>query len=729
MRKYLTAQFISLACILFEHGVFCLFLPLVESAQSAEVNAELHVDESRDLTEVTEIIEKTEISRETPPKKSTELSKLEKSEVLEKLAAVFAWDDSDEDSVKDDKNEVTMKRKEVKEKTLVKSKAKESDVDFNFDQFEKEDKDESDKENDVVKEEKIESVAAGKVQLEPEITLEVAKIDKEVKEDSVTETESEDDKAKDDKGLTEYTEEIFTEGETKVLKKTVTHQSHTATVVKGQPKITETVTVIREMSAPDAFEAITTSGESRHAEIQQYTTTVSGPDAQEKILKMKQIEIEGKAKEKEEETESPTEKLKETILKEIHKAEAEKPPAALEDKAVGPAGDASMMNRKETIQSIEEEAYATIKMRTGIDFSAGGDAVEIEDDESEEEEEEEALVTVKPELIPWSKEAPKPMNGTSEIQYVSDKTIRTEEMQLLDEVTVETKIMEVKTIKMELSHLGDVSVSETTEIKTDTDMSENRKMKEREETIYLHTKADKKQLKDRGGSPLAVTDKSGSDVESKDSKRERIPVLPKGTKLSDDWTPVHTQSSKKFSDWRDSKVQAAEAQRKSPSVTRESQEAESKELDESESKDIEEEFVKVEDVKKEYAAPGDKEPIKHTEIIHDPDDLDEGETYFCVAISTYDPESDEVLSLHEGEKVEVLDDTQDDWWLVRKSFSLHEGWVPGQYLREKAVYDRIVERQLKKAIDQLPSATSKILTVCTIAFNLASIYWLFAFEE
>ena len=699
--------YLSMVCFVYLH--------LVESVKSTEEDAQLHVNENNeDLKEVTEIIEKTEISKGTEPRKSTELTKLEKSEVLEKLASVFAWDDS-EDSEREDKDELIMKRKQVKEKTIVKSKAKKDDVDFDFDQFDKDHKGGSVDQDEVVKElvKKIESSKADKVQQEPEITLELAKIDKESKEDPLTEREN--DKGKDDEGHTEVTREIFTEGGTKVIQKTVTHQSHTATVVKGQPKITQTITVVREMSAPEVYDAITTSGESRHAEIQQYTTTVSGNEDQEKIIKTKQLEIEGKAKEKEEEIEAPSEKIKETIFKEIHTAEAEKSSTALEDKAVGPAGDAGMISKRETIQSIEEEAYAIIKKRTGIDFSAGGDAVEIEDDDSEEEEEEEeAVVVVKPELIPWSKEAPKEVNGTSEIQYVSDKTIRTEEMQLLDEVTVETKVMEVKTIKMELSHLGDVSVEETTEIKTDTDMSENRQRKEREETIYLHTKADKKQLKDRA-SPLAITDKSGSDVESKDSKRERIPVLPKGAKLSDDWTPVHSQRSNKFSDWRDSKVQAAEAQRKSPSVTKESYESDSQELHEPQAKNIEEDIVKAEDVKQEHATPKntDKEPVKHTEIVHDPDDLDEGETYFCVAISTYDPESDEVLSLHEGEKVEVLDDTQDDWWLVRKSFSLREGWVPGQYLREKAVYDKIVERQLKKAIEQLPSSTSKIPLFCT----------------
>ena len=317
----------------------------------------------------------------------------------------------------------------------------------------------------------------------------------------------------------------------------------------------------------------------------------------------------------------------------------------------------------------EREEKVTALSQVSSRPGAGGDAGKAGSDDSDDGLE----FSIKPELIPWMKDVPKEAGDTG-IMFETDKTMKTEEMQLLDEVTVETKIMEVKTIKMELSSMGDVSVMETTEVHTDTDMKESRQSREREETIYLHTKADTKPAKDdeklaltsdqpavRPESASSARSESESEPEMKSIKRERIPVLPKGAKLSDNFGSS------------------------SPST------------------------VKPEVVQTVSQPKEQKEPERENTVTEHGDGISDEEPFICVAISTYDPESDEVLSLHEGEKVDVLDDSQDDWWLVRKMHSNTEGWVPGQYLRDKTVYDRIVERQLKKAIEQLPSSTSKIV--------------------
>ena len=81
-----------------------------------------------------------------------------------------------------------------------------------------------------------------------------------------------------------------------------------------------------------------------------------------------------------------------------------------------------------------------------------------------------------------------------------------------------------------------------------------------------------------------------------------------------------------------------------------------------------------------------------------------------VAYQNYEPESDEVLPLHEGEKVEVLDNSQADWWLVHKLTSSDEGWVPGQYLKELMEYEQMVVDQILSYISLLPiDETSKHL--------------------
>ena len=228
------------------------------------------------------------------------------------------------------------------------------------------------------------------------------------------------------------------------------------------------------------------------------------------------------------------------------------------------------------------------------------------------------VTTIRPELLPAELKA-----GLMALQQEVDKTVKTHEYETTDEVTVQTSVTQVKTVKMEISEWGGVSLLETTETKTDTDMSEMRKTKEKDETLMTHK----------------VTDK-------------RVPELPADSSLPRSPVPPMSPLCLRADSERESDHDA-------PSVI--------------------------------------SEPIPVEEI-----------SPIYVAVSAYEPESDEVLSLHEGEKVEVLDDTQDDWWLVRKTFDNREGWAPGQYLKEREEYRQMVEQNLAKAIEKLPSESRKI---------------------
>ena len=625
-----------------------------------EMESEQEEEEEEEEKEVKEAIERVHVKCPLEEYRATmkKISEEDRSESFELLTDIMSKSpDVTLEKPEDDSSESDDDDKEEKqEEKIVQKKAEYVDMDIDLEKLEQ------------MKEDKVETVETVVVetiekppleQAEAKTTgMEVAAFVKEPESVTESETETEDELGKDGRKVTEYQEEEYMEGEVKVTKKTVSHSSHTSTVVKGTPKITETVTVIHEMAGPESVES-TSKGKT----IQQFTSTVSGVEAEEKMARMNRFKVEGQARE----VIMPEfgGKVKESRVKMMRgdpevKRLTSKPSTEMDtvNKKVGPDYSDSDDEHEETTALVKVDQ---VNSRPG----AGGDARQRGNDDSDGEEGLE--FSIKPELIPWMKDVPGE-SGDMGIMYETDKTIKTEEMQLLDEVTVETKIMEVKTIKMELSSMGDVSVLETTEVHTDTDMKESRQSREREETIYLHTKADKKPIKDeeklaltarqeatRPESASSARSESESESEMRSIKRERIPIFPKGAKLSDSPGPMRPDIVQTVSQPKETK----------------------------------------------------EEPVtKHTPIEHREGSSDE-EPYICVAISSYDPESDEVLSLHEGEKVEILDDSQDDWWLIRKPQSNREGWVPGQYLRDKTVYDRIVERQLKKAIDQLPSATSK----------------------
>ena len=114
-------------------------------------------------------------------------------------------------------------------------------------------------------------------------------------------------------------------------------------------------------------------------------------------------------------------------------------------------------------------------------------------------------------------------------------------------------------------------------------------------------------------------------------------------------------------------------------------------------------------------------PISHSLEVPSVESLDDlmHDPLIFVAISSYEPESDEVMSLHEGEKLELLEDPgTEEWWMVRKLFNNRQGWVPGQYLKDKrGEYDQLVDQQLAKQLEQLSHDDSKSMLFYCLYYN------------
>lgn len=51
-----------------------------------------------------------------------------------------------------------------------------------------------------------------------------------------------------------------------------------------------------------------------------------------------------------------------------------------------------------------------------------------------------------------------------------------------------------------------------------------------------------------------------------------------------------------------------------------------------------------------------------------------------VALYDYDARTDEDLSFRKGEQLEILNDTQGDWWLARSKKTRQEGYIPSNYV-------------------------------------------------
>ncbi|CAH0550581.1 unnamed protein product [Brassicogethes aeneus] len=59
---------------------------------------------------------------------------------------------------------------------------------------------------------------------------------------------------------------------------------------------------------------------------------------------------------------------------------------------------------------------------------------------------------------------------------------------------------------------------------------------------------------------------------------------------------------------------------------------------------------------------------------------DQPNSRIFVALYDYDARTDEDLSFRKGEHLEILNDTQGDWWLARSKRSRVEGYIPSNYV-------------------------------------------------
>lgn len=249
-------------------------------------------------------------------------------------------------------------------------------------------------------------------------------------------------------------------------------------------------------------------------------------------------------------------------------------------------------------------------------------------------------LSIHPHIIAYGDQLRMMQQDAEELRQEMDTTVNTRELETTDEIVVETKVTEVKTVTMLLSETGDIAVTEMTEVKTDTDMKETRKVLERDEVIMSHRSLDKKPTED---SPTF------------------IPLSPTGPP-----SPAYSGRSKTSDNAPPSNTASEEVSEQPESLSKEADRPELKLM------------VGAESLAGLY-----------------------------VAISPYEPESDEVMSLHEGEFLEVLEDQADDWWLVKKSFDGREGYVPAQYLRDKDQDDQMIEKEVAKQAEEMSPESSR----------------------
>ncbi|NP_001091843.1 titin2 [Bombyx mori] len=77
-----------------------------------------------------------------------------------------------------------------------------------------------------------------------------------------------------------------------------------------------------------------------------------------------------------------------------------------------------------------------------------------------------------------------------------------------------------------------------------------------------------------------------------------------------------------------------------------------------------------------------------------------GDTVF--AVYSYVAETDEAINLVEGERLYILDTSNQDWWYVQKHLTEEKGWVPAQYLMDENNYTQYLQKKLNEKIDKLP---------------------------
>lgn len=67
-------------------------------------------------------------------------------------------------------------------------------------------------------------------------------------------------------------------------------------------------------------------------------------------------------------------------------------------------------------------------------------------------------------------------------------------------------------------------------------------------------------------------------------------------------------------------------------------------------------------------------------VVVNPSEPDPPNAKIFVALYDYDARTDEDLSFRKGEHLEILNDTQGDWWLARSKRTRQEGYIPSNYV-------------------------------------------------
>lgn len=210
----------------------------------------------------------------------------------------------------------------------------------------------------------------------------------------------------------------------------------------------------------------------------------------------------------------------------------------------------------------------------------------------------------------------------------NEKSTTIQEIETTDEITVETKVTQVKMVSLQLLDSGEINLTETTQVQTDTDMNETKKTREKEELVISHGIEDASNQLNQS----ALTD---------------VSTINEGS-LIDHSTSIRSNHDS-FSD-----------------------------------------ITNTTDIPK-------YDLYKTWEV----------ENMMFLATNSYEPDREDVISLHDGEKVELLDVSNQEWWLVRKIFDNRRGFVPSKFLKSKTDFDREISDLLSPMLHKIISDESK----------------------
>ena len=236
----------------------------------------------------------------------------------------------------------------------------------------------------------------------------------------------------------------------------------------------------------------------------------------------------------------------------------------------------------------------------------------------------------------------KEQTDTRQTKPLEHSTTKVQDVETTDEITVETKVTQVKMVSLQLLDSGEVNLMETTQVQTDTDLNETKKTREKEEIIISHGIE---------GASNSLNESALTDVTNEASFDNR-------THATDNKNTATTTTN--INNNKQSFTEGSPPSESIPSY----------------------------DLYKTW-------------------EVEEG---MFLATSSYEPDRDDVISLHDGEKVEVLDQPEPEWWLVRKTFDNRSGFVPSKLLKSKSLFDKEISDLLSPMLHSIISNESMSLS-------------------